>query len=121
LAQQTCGTDTLSIERLGLKGAECSQILVSDFTEFYIGWTFVTAMKRRTRWTLGMKLARMKRRRTEKWKVLHMMVVVRELLSHSLMSKCFGMCSHKLNQNPHQETSVPLQGIVFLMSLKLSK
>jgi hypothetical protein len=110
----------LHIERLDLKGAEYSQILLQDFTEFYSGWTSVTAVKRKTRWKLSKKLARKKRRRTEKWKVLHMMAVVRELLSHSLMSKCFGMCSHRLSQNPHQEISVPSQGTVFLMSLKIS-
>jgi len=111
----------LYIVRLDLKGAEYSQILLQDFTEFYSGWTSVTAVKRKTRWKLSKKLARKKRRRTEKWKVLHMMAVVRELLSHSLMSKCFGMCSHRLSQKPHQEISVPSQGTVFLMSLKISQ
>jgi hypothetical protein len=118
LAQHTCGRHP-SVERLGLKGAEYSQILVSDFTEFYFGWTSVTAMKRKTRWKLGMMLARKKRRRTEKWEVLRVMAVVRELLSHSSMSRCSGMCSHTLNQNPHQETSAPLQGIIPLTSLKI--
>jgi hypothetical protein len=111
----------LHTERLDLKGPEYSQILLQDFTEFYSGWTSVTAVKRKTRWKLSKKLARKKRRTTEKWKVLHLTAVVREVLSHSLMSKCFGMCSHRLSQNPHQEISVPSQGTVFLTSLKISQ
>jgi hypothetical protein len=40
-------------------------------------------MERKTRWKLAKKLAKMKRRRTEKWGELHMMVNVKELSSHS--------------------------------------
>jgi len=105
----------LHTERLDVKEAEYSHILLQDFTEFYSGWASVTAVKRKTRWKQSKKLARKRRRRTEKWKVLHMKSVVKELLSHSLMSKCFGMCSHRLSKNPHQEISVPSQGTVFLM------
>lgn len=39
-----------------------------------------------------------------------MMVGMRGLLSPSSMSKCFEMRSHRLNQSPQQETSVPLPG-----------
>jgi hypothetical protein len=85
-------------------------LFVSNFIELYnTCWTFVIVMKRKARWKLE-KLAR-KRRRTEKSGVLHVIVVVKELLSHSSMTRCFEMCSHRLSQNLQQEISVPLQGI----------
>jgi hypothetical protein len=40
-------------------------------------------MERKTRWKLDKNLAKKMRRRTEKWEELHMMVVVKELLSPS--------------------------------------
>jgi hypothetical protein len=78
--------------------------------ELYNTWTFVIVMKRKTKEKLDKKLPR-KKRRTRKWGVLYMIVVVKELLSHSSMTRCFGMCSHRLSQNLQQEISVPLQGI----------
>jgi hypothetical protein len=74
-------------------------------------WTSVIVMKRKTMGKLDKKLARKGRRTTKKWGVLHMIVVVKGLLSHSSMTRCFGMCSHRLDQNLQQEISVPLQGI----------
>jgi hypothetical protein len=67
-------------------------------------------MKRKAMWKLEKKLAR-KKRRTKKREVLYLIVVVKELLSHSSMTRCFGMCSHRLSPNLQQEISVPLQGI----------
>jgi hypothetical protein len=83
---------------------------VTNFTEHYSCWTFVTVVKRKSRQELNKTLAR-KKRRAEKWEALQMMVGVKGLSSLSLMNKYFGMCSPRLNQNPQQGTSVPLQGI----------